>query len=454
MKRQPRSLMAQILRWHAVAVLITAIAVAGSVYLFLDTTAARIQQQTLHVHAQALRQALSHDGTGRLRLTQDSTSAAVFSPGAGFSFRILDRSGTVLFQSQSQSKMVLPTANIPLEDEESFFRRQSRRTFYAGTSYPARIGNERVWIAVLQNLTHPDYILDDLLAQFLLYGMAIVAPLLLLLLAIDVLIIRRAVLPVRRASASLEIAEGVPLDLRLHDERLPAEVRPLALAVNAMLERLASSYRMQRDFTADAAHELRTPIAVARLRVEGVDDPGLRGQLRSDLDMLGRIVEQLLEIAELETVGLDTAASVDLVRIVTDGVASIAPLAFRAGKSIAFSSEADKVVIAGHAAWIAKALGCLIENAVTHSGEGHEIEVTVGADGTLAVCDDGSGVPEQDQAAIFRRFWKRNRSAGRSSGLGLAIVAQVAEAHQTTVTLTSRPGRTRFAIAFRLIPAR
>ncbi|MDQ0839964.1 sensor histidine kinase [Sphingomonas faeni] len=449
MMLQPRSLMAQILRWHAIAVLITAIAVAGSVYLFLDTTAARIQQQTLHVHAQALQQALSHDGTGRLRLTQDNTSAAVFAPGAGFAFRIVDRRGAVLFQSQS--RMVLPTANIPLEDEESFFRRQSRRTFYAGTSYPARIGNERVWIAVLQNLTHPDYILDDLLAQFLLYGMAIVAPLLLLLLAIDVLIIRRAVLPVRRASASLETAEGVPLDLRLHDERLPAEVRPLALAVNAMLERLASSYRMQRDFTADAAHELRTPIAVARLRVEGVEDPGLRGQLRGDLDMLGRIVEQLLEIAELETVGLDTAASVDLVRIATESVASIAPLAFRAGKSIAFSSEADKVVIAGHAAWIAKALGCLIENAVTHSGEGRLIEVTVRADGTLAVCDDGSGVPEQDQTAIFRRFWKRDRSAGRSSGLGLAIVAQVAEAHQTTVTLTSRPGRTRFAIVFRLI---
>jgi signal transduction histidine kinase len=451
MKRQPRSLMAQILRWHAIAVLITAIAVAGSVYLFLDTTAARIQQQTLHVHAQALRQALSHDGTGRLRLTQDNTSAAVFAPGAGFSFRIVDRRGTVLFQSQS--KMVLPTANIPLEDEESFFRRQSRRTFYAGTSYPARIGSERVWIAVLQNLTHPDYILDDLLAQFLLYGMAIVAPLLLLLLAIDVLIIRRAVLPVRRASASLETAEGVPLDLRLHDERLPAEVRPLALAVNAMLERLASSYRMQRDFTADAAHELRTPIAVARLRVEGVKDLGLRKQLRNDLDMLGRIVEQLLEIAELETVGLDTAASVDLVRIATDGVASIAPLAFRAGKSIAFSSETDKVMIAGHAAWIAKALGCLIENAVTHSGEGGQIEVTVGVDGTLAVCDNGPGVPERDQVAIFRRFWKRDRSAGRSSGLGLAIVAQVAEAHHTTVALTSRPGRTRFAIVFYLIPA-
>jgi signal transduction histidine kinase len=425
MTSQPRSLMAQILRWHAIAVLITAIAVAGSVYLFLDTTAARIQHQTLHVHAQALRQALSHDGTGRLRLTQDNTSAAVFAPSAGFSFRILDQRGTVLFQSAS--KMVLPTADIPLEDEESFFRRQSRRTFYAGTSSPAQVGNERVWIAVLQNLTHPDYILDDLLAQFLLYGMAIVAPLLLLLLAIDVLIIRRAVLPVRRASASLETAEGVPLDLRLHDDR------------------------MQRDFIADAAHELRTPIAVARLRVEAVDDAALRARLCSDLDALGRIVEQVLELAELETVALDTAASVDLVQIATDGVASIAPLAFRSDKSIALSPGADSVMVAGHAAWIAKALGCLLENAVKHSGTSSRIDVSVGTDGTLAVCDDGPGIREQDHAAIFHRFWKRDRSAG-SSGLGLAIVAQVAEAHATQVTLTSHPGHTRFAIAFRLRP--
>ncbi len=442
--------MAQILRWHAVAVLITAIAVAGSVYLFLDTTAARIQQQTLHVHAQALAHALSRDETGRLRLTQDNTSAAVFAPGAGFSFRILDRRGTVLFQSQS--RMVLPTAAIPLADDERVFRRQSRRTFYAGVSSPAQVGRDRVWIAVLQNLTHPDYILDDLLAQFLVYGMAIVTPLLLLLLAIDMLIIRRAVSPVRQASASIETADALPLDLRLHDERLPAEVRPLALAVNALLERLTSSYRMQRDFIADAAHELRTPIAVARLRVEAVGDPALRATLCDDLDTLGRIVEQVLELAELETVALDIAAPVDLVQIAADGVASIAPLAFRSGKSIALSPRADRVMVGGHAAWIAKALGCLLENAVKHGGRGGRIDVTVETDGTLTVCDDGPGIGEQDREAIFRRFWKHDRSAGGSSGLGLAIVAQVAEAHDTRVTLTSRPGQTRFAIAFRLRP--
>jgi signal transduction histidine kinase len=411
--RPPRSLMAQILRWHAIAVLITAVAVAGGVYLFLDTTAARIQHQTVHVHTQALRQALSQDARGRLHLTQDGTSAAVFAAGAGFAFRIVDPRGAVLFRSDSP--ILVPLAAIPLSDEERFFRRQSRHAFYAGASSPVRVGSARVWIVVLQNLTHPDYILDDLLAQFLLYGLAIVTPVLLVLLAIDVLIIRRAVAPVRRASASLRTDDALPLDLRLHDDRLPAEVRPLARAVNALLERLTSSYRMQRDFIADAAHELRTPIAVARLRVEEVDD----------------------------------AASVDLVGIATDGVASIAPLAIRQGKSIALSTEADSVMVAGHAAWIAKALGCLIENAVKHSGPGRRIDVTIGTDGTLAVCDDGPGIPEADQPSIFRRFWKRDRAASASSGLGLAIVAQVAEAHATRVVLASRPGRTRFAITFR-----
>ncbi|MEG8045000.1 histidine kinase dimerization/phospho-acceptor domain-containing protein [Sphingomonas aerolata] len=286
MTRPPRSLMAQILRWHAIAVLITAVAVAGGVYLFLDTTAARIQHQTVHVHAHALRQALSQDATGRLHLTQDRTSAAVFAPGAGFAFRIVDPRGAVLFRSDSP--ILVPLAAIPLSDEERFFRRQSRYAFYAGASSPARVGSARVWIVVLQNLTHPDYILDDLLAQFLLYGLAIVTPVLLLLLAIDVLIIRRAVAPVRRASASLRTDDALPLDLRVNDDRLPAEVRPLARAVNALLERLTSSYRMQRDFIADAAHELRTPIAVARLRVEEVEDATLRATLRSDLDTLGR----------------------------------------------------------------------------------------------------------------------------------------------------------------------
>ena len=449
MTAKPRSLTAQILRWHAIAVLITAIAVAGGVYAFLDATATTIQRQTLHVHAQAVRQGLSRDAQGRLRFARDTTSSAVFAPGGGFAYLILDRRGRMILASQTAA--VLPTAAIPIGPEERFFRRQSRRAFYVGTSMPAVIGRragDPVWIVILQYLAHPDYIVDDLLAQFLLYGMAIVTPLLLALLAIDVVIIRRAVRPVRQASASLRTGDALPLDLRLADDRLPAEVRPLARAVNAMLERLASSYRMQRDFTADAAHELRTPIAVARLRVEGVADPALRTALRADLDSLGRIVEQLLEITELETVALDMAAPVDLVQVATDGVASIAPLAFRAGKTIALSAAADSVLVAGHAAWIGKALGSLLENAVKHSGDGTRIDVRVSRDGTLAVCDDGPGIGAQDQSLIFHRFWKRDRSAGTNTGLGLAIVAQVAEAHGTDVSLRSQPGSTVFAIAF------
>ena len=119
MTRPPRSLMAQILRWHAIAVLITAVAVAGGVYLFLDTTAARIQHQTVHVHAQALRQALSQDARGRLHLTQDRTSAAVFAPGAGFAFRIVHPRGTALFRSDSPILVPLDVQVIPINGDGS-----------------------------------------------------------------------------------------------------------------------------------------------------------------------------------------------------------------------------------------------------------------------------------------------------------------------------------------------
>ena len=131
----------------------------------------------------------------------------------------------------------------------------------------------------------------------------------------------------------------------------------------------------------------------------------------------------------------------------------MAPLAVELGKTIALTGAIDPVIVHGHAEALFRAVRNLIENAIRHTPAGVSIEVEVGADGTVRVLDDGPGVPVADREQIFRRFWRRDRTKGDSRGLGLAIVARVAEAHEGSVSVTDRPGGGA-AFTLRLRPAR
>lgn len=446
------SLLSRILWWHAIAVLFTALAVSAGVYLFLDSTADRFQRDTLRIHAERARGALQAGAPGTTQIAAPNTGA--LDPPRTFSILVLDTAGRRL--SGSGSAAAIADATIPRRSTPAYFVRRSRAAIFSGYSLPSVLNGSRVWIVAVQNLEHPDYIVDDIVKQFLLYGLAIVSPLLLLLLAVDAWIVRRALRPVRHASELVRTLNPQRLHVRVPEAQLPSEVRPLASAVNAALDRVVESYRTQRDFTADAAHELRTPITVTRMRIEAVEDPLLRAELKRDLDHLGRLVGQLLEIAELDGTLPALDDVVDLRGLAQETVSAIAPLVFRRGQSISLSGTEDPVQVRGNGEMIARAMNGLVENAVAHTPEGTAITVDVGADGSFRVCDDGPGIREDEQELVFRRFWRGDRSTADSSGLGLAIVSRIAEAHGAVVSLRSGDGETVFSIRFPLYapPAR
>jgi signal transduction histidine kinase len=444
MTLRPRSLLSRILWWHGVAVIVTALAVSAGVYWFLESTADRFQRETLQVHAESARENLRFGPDGAVQLAHSRAEPAELP--RIFSVIILDGGGARL--AGSGPATAVPSYWFPRRAEPTYFTRRSRTAIYSGYSLPAQVGDTKLWVVAVQNLEHPDYIVDDVLRQFLVYGLIIVLPLLLLLLAVDAMIIRRALRPVRDASALVRTLNPQRLDVRVPDAQLPSEVRPLVTAVNAALDRVVASYRTQRDFTADAAHELRTPIALARMRIEAVGDEALKADLQRDLDQLGRTVGQLLEIAELDGVLPAMDEAVDLRVVAAEAVSAIAPLVFRRRQSIALTGSEGPVMVRGNARLITAALKGLVENATTHTPEGAVIEVDVQADGTLSVIDDGPGIKESDQEFVFRRFWRGDRSAENSSGLGLAIVSRIAEAHGASVTLQTRPGETVFRIRF------
>jgi signal transduction histidine kinase len=164
---------------------------------------------------------------------------------------------------------------------------------------------------------------------------------------------------------------------------------------------------------------------------------------------MSRLVNQLLDIAELETFVIGEGEVANLAVIATEIAAYIAPLALSQNKTVAVIGADQMVRVRGNADTLGRAIRNLVENALTHTAAGTTVEISVDAAGELRVTDRGTGVPSAEREQIFRRFWRRDRRRVGSAGLGLAIVKRIAEMHGATVDVSDRPGGGAvFAIRF------
>jgi signal transduction histidine kinase len=211
---------------------------------------------------------------------------------------------------------------------------------------------------------------------------------------------------------------------------------------------------LQREFTADAAHELRTPLSILRTRVETLDDPGVAKELRQDIEAMSRVVSQLLDIAELEAFAIDPKEVADLQAAAAEVAGFVAPLALEQGREIALSGAAAPVFVKGNAEMIKRAIRNLAENAIRHTPKDTVVEFVVEENGKVTVQDRGPGISDEERELIFRRFWRRDRNSQGSSGLGLSIVQRIAELHGATIAVENRVmGGAQFSLHFIPAPA-
>jgi len=184
-------------------------------------------------------------------------------------------------------------------------------------------------------------------------------------------------------------------------------------------------------FAADAAHELRTPLAVLRAHIDSLDVNDTTRQLRDDVDHITRIVEQVLAKSRIEAIEVKPDETVDMAKLSQDLAAYIAPLVIKEGRSIEVIGAEHPAVINANAFAVEQALRNLVENAIKYSARGSTITVEVvnqPDECQLRVIDQGRGVPQEARELIFERFHRADRR-GAGSGLGLSIVRRVAEAH-------------------------
>ncbi|HTH60224.1 MAG TPA: ATP-binding protein [Paraburkholderia sp.] len=267
------------------------------------------------------------------------------------------------------------------------------------------------------------------------------------------IVVGRGLAPLTRVARALDMRHPEGLD-PLPESGVPREITPLVRALNALLARLGTALDTQRAFVADAAHELRTPLAALRIQAQLVaraqDDDARRDAL-ADLQMgvtrATRLAEQLLALARSEPDSRARMRDVDLHALLEDCVATYAPIAQQRDVDLGIE-RSEPATLRGDPDGLRVMLNNLLDNATKYTPDGGRVDVSVRVDRgrpVVTIADSGPGIPVDERLRVFDRFYRVGEGAARArtdvsgSGLGLAIVRRIAAQHEATVTLGDSP---------------
>jgi signal transduction histidine kinase len=426
----------------------TAIAAAILIYQAYDT-AETLGERDLNLRAADLaRHAVP--GPNGPRLDLPPQLAAAYQAGGADIFVLRAPDGRVLAASPPGFGEIAAKWPIP-SDEPSYF---SLRAFgpaaqdYHGLNVPLESAAGPVAVSVAR-AKGADVLASALLREFIMDVAWIVPLLVVVTVGVGILVIRRGLKPVREISQIAARIGPATTHIRLSEKDLPAEITPLVAAVNRALDRLEQGFAVQRKFTANAAHELRTPLAIITAMLDAIEGNGELAKLRCDVARMNRIVEQLLRVARLDAVALDVSGTVDLKDVASEVVATLAPWALAQDRMIAFAGPDRPVPIKGNKHAIGDAIRNLVENAVVHAPPRSEVAVNVEQAGRVSVLDRGPGIPCEQRDVIFERFWRGKGTASNGAGLGLAIVREIMNAHRGSIRVDQAPaGGASFTLCF------
>ncbi|SDX00242.1 ATP-binding protein [Marinobacter mobilis] len=249
-------------------------------------------------------------------------------------------------------------------------------------------------------------------------------------------------IPLRRLEAP--VRDMAPQAIHpLDDQVAPKEVRGLVLAINGLLQRLDEALERERRFSADAAHELRTPLAALRLNLEKVcdDNPGQYDGLIQAVDRMSHLVDQMLLLSRVDS-GLDfNPDHHNLSDILVQCIADVAPLALKKGIEPEYEDDTRQATILCNTALISTMVRSILANAIQYSPSDTIVTTQLKATGEgyrITICDEGAGIPAEARERAAGRFVRLDQRQGSGAGLGLAIARRIAELHGGSLALTDR----------------
>jgi signal transduction histidine kinase len=272
---------------------------------------------------------------------------------------------------------------------------------------------------------HWDDVIYQLSAYLVIENFLAYLPLCLVMSLVAFVVVRRALTPLRSIAAGIGQVDVTSLNRRIPTGDVPSELTPFVEAVNLAFERVKQGVARQRRFTANSAHELRTPIAILRGRVDKLDDTPLKHDIQRDVHRIQTILEQLLVLAQIEERGGNASPpELDLGEIVLSATADYMPIAVDNDRRIAFEGASTPIIIRAYRWAVESVVTNLIENAVRAERAGGTVLVRVAADATVEVIDHGEGIAPCDREAIFEPFWRKD-DGKPGTGLGLAIAKEL-----------------------------
>ena len=273
-------------------------------------------------------------------------------------------------------------------------------------------------------------------------------------------VVTRSLAPVSRVRRQIARRQSADLE-PVSEDGLPDEIRPLVRELNGLFGRVREAFEAQKSFVADAAHELRSPLAALKLQVQGLRRAGddetrerAAARLEAGIDRASRLVEQLLVLARHQAAAGTPAQAHSLTELARQAVANAA-VAAQARTIDLGLAPSDEAAIACQPDAIEMLLRNLIDNAVKYTPPGGTVTVQVRAlaDGVLLSVDDsGPGIAAADRERVLDRFYRAPGTEATGSGLGLAIVKAVADLHGAALSLTDSPelGGLRVEVRFAL----
>lgn len=307
-------------------------------------------------------------------------------------------------------------------------------------TYSLRDPENQVWIRTGHQMSFRRELTDEV-ADRVLVPTLVVLPVLLLLLSLSM---RRGLAPLNVISRDLNARRSDDLNA-LKQQRWPDELVPVVDSLNGLFERVGATLERERRFTADAAHELRTPLAALRIHLEKLRlAPEQSHDLLRGIGRMERVVEQLLMLARIEPKNKDLPRQpLDVSVLCCNLVAELYPLALARGLQIELEDNAPSLQVLGDETLLGIMLRNLIENAIRYTRDSDTLLLKLAhhnGEAQISVIDHGPGLDDDAKHKVLGRFYRQYRAPGDGAGLGLSIVALIVELHEGQLMLEDTPG--------------
>ena len=444
MNEKHRSLRRTLLTWQLTPLLVMLIVGTAVVYRLALGFAEREYDHALYESAFDIMQLVrkSAEDSGQVHLSNSASELILADSDDENFFNITAANGSTLI---GDARLLPPPVKIKSNNDAVYYNstldEKSVRVVSAPITLMVQGQQQLLHVQVAETLHKRKRLADQIISSFVVPQIILIALSALLV----VFGIRRGLEPLDRVRDA--IAHRSYLDMSpAPTTQVPLEALPLIDEINGLLKRLDTVFEGQKRFTADAAHQMRTPLAGLAAQTDlalGQDNPAPTThalmQIKTVSKRLNHLIHQLLLLSRSEATGSHTLFEpVDLREIASEVVLEHAPLAAKKNLDLGFEGEEAPLIIRGNRQLLQELLSNLVDNALRYTPAGGKITVRLqaGPPVNLSVDDNGPGIPLEERERVFDRFHRVDRAnAVEGTGLGLAIVQQIAKMHDATVTL-------------------